>query len=203
MLRKMHRAGMIGAIAAACALAGSAFAQGPAGGKPEPAGHPAPTAAQGGNAETPQQFLAKRAGEYTRTIRFLGQQGAPAEPFTGTSKISVILNGHFILEENEDKVFGRPVSGMRIYGYNNATKEYEGVSMYTMSTAILMLTGTSSDGGRTVGFTGTTASASGAKSTLHARLRQVDDDQFVLTMSTVASDGKETPFNEITYQRKK
>jgi hypothetical protein len=54
-----------------------------------------------------------------------------------------------------------------------------------------------------VDFTGTTDSAAGVKSTLHARLRQVDDDQFVLTMSIVGSDGKETPFNEITYQRKK
>jgi len=203
MLKKKYQTWIIGAMAASCALAGSAFAQGPAAGKPEPSGHQAPATAQGAKAETPREFLAKRAGEYTRTIRFLGQQGANGEPSTGTSKISVILNGHFILEENEDKVFGRPVTGMRIYGYNDASKQYEGVSMYTMSTAILMLTGTSSDGGRTVDFSGTTDSANGVKSALHARLRQVDDDQFVLTMSIVGADGKETPFNEITYQRKK
>ncbi len=203
MLRKMQRTRMIGAIAAACALATSAFAQGPAGGKPEPAGHPAPTAVQGANAETPQQFLAKRAGEYTRTIRFLGQQGADAEPFTGTSKISVILNGHFIREDNEDVVFGRPVTGMRVYGYNNATKHFEAVSMYTMSNAILMFAGTSSDGGRTVDYASIPDSANAAGPALHMRMRQVNDDEFVITLSSVGSDGKETPFNETTYTRKK
>jgi hypothetical protein len=115
----------------------------------------------------------------------------------------VILGGRFILEQNEDVVFGRPVSGMRFYGYNSATKQYESVSMYTMSNAILMLTGTSSDGGRTVDYSGTTDSANGARSALHARVRQVDDDQFVLTMSIVGADGKETPFQETTYKRKK
>jgi Protein of unknown function (DUF1579) len=203
MLKKMDRTRMFAALVASCALAGAAFAQGPSTAKPAASGHPAPAAAQGAKGETPREFLAKRAGEYLRTIRFLGQQGANAEPSTGTSKISVILNGNFIREDNEDEVFGRHVSGVRIYGYNTASKQYEGVSMYTMSTAILMLTGTSSDGGRTVEFAGTTDSAPGVKSTLHARLRQVDDDQFVLTMSIVGADGKETPFNEITYQRKK
>ena len=203
MLKKMHRTRVIGAIAAACALTGSAFAQTPSAGKPEPSGHPAPATAQGANAETPQQFLAKRAGEYTRTIRFLGQQGAPAAPFTGRSKISVILDGHFIREENEDVVFGRPVSGMRIYGYNNATKHFEAVSMYTMSNAILMFAGTSSDGGKTVDYSSIPDSANAAGPALHMRMRQVNDDEFVITLSSVGPDGKETPFNETTYTRKK
>jgi len=203
MLMRMHGTWICAATLAACALAGSAFAQGQTDKKPGPSGHPAPPAAQGAKTETPQEFLAKRAGEYTRTIQFLGQQGAAAEPSTGTSKISVILNGRFIQEQNEDVVFGRPVTGMRFYGYNTASKQYESVSLYTGSNAILMLTGSSSDGGRTVDYTGMTDSASGARSTLHARLRQVDDDQFVLTMSIVGADGKETPFNEITYKRKK
>ncbi|HKO03669.1 MAG TPA: DUF1579 family protein [Candidatus Acidoferrales bacterium] len=203
MLMRMHGTWIFAASLAACALAGSALAQGQTDKKPGSSGHPAPPAAQGAKAETPQEFLAKRAGEYTRTIQFIGQQGAAAEPSTGTSKISVILNGRFIQEQNEDVVFGRPVTGMRFYGYNTASKQYESVSLYTGSNAILMLTGTSSDGGRTVDYTGMTDSANGVRSTLHARLRQVDDDQFVLTMSIVGSEGKETPFNEITYKRKK
>src|ERR1700732_5474592 len=69
-----------------------------------------------------QAFLAKRAGEYTRVIKFVGQSGAAAPPSTGTSKISVVLDGRFIQEENSDTVFGRPVLGLRLWGYNNATK---------------------------------------------------------------------------------
>lgn len=153
--------------------------------------------------QTPQQFLAKRAGEWTRTIRFVGGADSEATPSTGTSKISVILGGRFIQEQNEDVVFGRPVSGTRIYGYNDATKQYEAAWLYTMSSAILNLSGTSTDGGKVVDYTGTTYTANGGKTKLHARVRQIDDDQFIVTLYAAGADGKEAPFQETTYQRKK
>jgi hypothetical protein len=150
-----------------------------------------------------QAFLAKRAGEYTRTIKFVGQAGADANSFTGTAKISVALGGRFIVEENNDVVFGRPVSGMRIYGFNNITKRYEAVSMYTMSTAMLRMTGTSSDGGKTIDFTDTSTDLHGGTAPLHLLVRQVDDDQFVVTLMSTGEDGKEAAFQETTYTRKK
>jgi hypothetical protein len=151
-----------------------------------------------------QAFLAKRAGEYTRSVKFLGQPNADGTPAgTGTAKISVILDGRFIQEENNDTVFGRPVSGMRLYGYNNVTKQYEAIWTYTMSTAITMLTGTSSDGGKTIEFTSTSGASGGNSNPLHAVVRQVSDDQFVVTLSTAGPDGKEAAFQETTYTRKK
>jgi hypothetical protein len=148
-----------------------------------------------------QAFLAKRAGEYTRTIKFVGQPDANA--FSGTSKISVALGGRFIIEENNDAAFGRPVSGMRIYGYNNVTKQYEAAWMYTMSTAIISLTGTSSDGGKTIDLAGTTVDLQGKTIPLHAIMKQTDDDEFVVTLMTAGADGKESPFQETMYKRKK
>jgi hypothetical protein len=151
-------------------------------------------------------FLAKRAGEYTRAVKFVGQPGADAMASTGTSKISVVLDGRFIQEENNDTVFGRPVLGLRLWGYNNVTKQYEAVWTYTMSTAILMLTGTSTDGGKTIEYTSTTSTSgtSGATNNpLHARVLQVSDDQFVVTLLSTGPDGKEAAFQETTYTRKK
>ena len=150
-----------------------------------------------------QAFLAKRAGEYTRTIKFVTRPDADANASSGTAKISVALDGRFIVEENNDVVFGRPVSGMRIYGFNNVTKQYEAVWMYTMSTAMITLTGTSSDGGKTIDLTGTTVDAHGKTVPLHAIVRQMDDDKFVVTLMTAGSDGKEAAFQETTYTRKK
>jgi len=144
-----------------------------------------------------QAFLAKRTGEYTRAIKFVGQQGE----WSGTSKISVILGGRFVLEENQDTVMGRPVEGTRIWGYNNSTKQYEAAWMYTMSTAITRLTGTSTDGGKIIDYTSTSAEAGGTQ--LHARVRQIDDDHFVITLSAPGADGKDAPFQETTYTRKK
>ena len=145
-----------------------------------------------------QDFLAKRAGEYTRSIKFTGQSGE----WTGTSEITVLLGGRFIMEHNRDVVMGRPVEGMRIYGYNNVTKQYEAVTMYTMSTAITKLTGTSDDGGKTVDYSGASDEPRG-KVPLHARVKQIDDDHFVLSLSTTGPDGKEMTFQETTYTRKK
>src|SRR5579864_5679873 len=151
----------------------------------------------------PQASLAKLAGDYTRVITFVGQTGSAAAPSSGTSKFSVVLGGRFLLEESQDTVFGRPVEGLRIYGYNNTTKQYEMIRMYTMSTGMTLMKGTSSDGGKTIEFTGDTQTSGMGQMTLHARLRQIDDDQFVVTMSTAGADGKDSPFQETTYTRKK
>jgi uncharacterized protein DUF1579 len=190
-------------LAALLLLAPTAvFAQDSSPKKPEAA----PDAHQMADASKPgpeQEFLAKRAGEYTRTVKFVAQPNADANASSGTSKISVALGGRFIVEENNDTVFGRPVSGTRIYGFNNITKQYEAVSMYTGSTAMIFLTGTSSDGGKTIDLTGATQNLRSEKVPLHAVIRQVDDNQFVVTLMSTGADGKEAAFQETTYTRKK
>ncbi len=168
--------------------------------KSESAAH-VPAAADATEPGPEQAFLAKRAGEYTRTVKFVAQPNANAS--TGTAKISVTLGGRFIVEENTDTVFGRQVSGTRIYGFNNITKHYEAVWMYTMSTAMLFLTGTSPDGGKTIDLTGMSQNHRGDEIPIHATIRQVDDDQFVVTLMSSGVDGKEAAFQETTYTRKK
>lgn len=163
----------------------------------------APSASDSTKPGAPQAALAKLAGEYARVIKFVGPAGAGIAPSSGTARISVVLGGRFILEESTDAVMGRTVDGLRLYGYNNATKQYEMVRTYTMSTAITMMTGTSTDGGKTINFVGTTdASAKGA-APLHAEFRVMSDDEFEVTLSAVGDDGKYAPFQSTEYMRKK
>jgi hypothetical protein len=191
LMRKKGRF-LIGILAVSLSSAGAAFGQAHEEKPPTAANkQPAPSPTSPG---PEQAFLANRAGDYTRVITFVGQDGE----WSGTSKISVILGGRFVLEENRDTVMGRAVEGTRLWGYNNATKQYEAAWMYTMSTAITKLTGTSNDGGKTVEYTSTAD-----EPRLHARVRQTDDDHFVVTLSTAGPDGKDTPFQETTYARKK
>jgi hypothetical protein len=203
----MNGTTQVGLGVAALALAGtmalSAWAQNSLGHASAPQGAGAQAGHTAEKPVTPQQIMARRAGEYSRVIQFLNASGPQGAPFSGASRISVILDGHFLLEENSDVVFGRPVHGMRIYGYNTATGQYELVSLYTMSNAILKFTGTSSDGGKTVDYSGESAAAEGEKLALRAHFRQVDDDQFVITMLNVNAEGKAIPFQETTYKRKK
>lgn len=147
--------------------------------------------------------LAKLAGEWSRVIKFVGQTGAMAQPSSGTCTFSVELGGRFIVEKSHDVVFGRPVEGLRIYGYNDTTKQYEMARMYTMSNAITLMKGASSDGGKTIEFNGEAGARGGSAMPLRAAFHQTDEDHFSVTMETVGADGKETPFQETDYTRKK
>jgi uncharacterized protein DUF1579 len=147
--------------------------------------------------------LMKLTGDYDRTVKFVGQTGAMAAPSSGTCTISVVLGGRFLMEESHDVVFGKPVDGLRIYGYNDATKQYEMARMYTMSNAITMMTGTSSEGGKTIDYAGDSGSGGMGSAALHAKLERTSDDEFTVTMSTMGANGKDTPFQETIYKRRK
>lgn len=147
--------------------------------------------------------LGRLAGEWDRTIKFVGQTGAMAQPSSGTCTFSVELGGRFIVEKSHDAVFGRPVDALRIYGYNDATGQYEMARMYTMSNGITLMKGPSSDGGKTIDFDGETGGPSGKSMPMRALFRRTDDDHFSVTMATVGADGKNMPFQETDYTRKK
>ena len=199
MRSSLARLSLLAALPACCGLI--VFAQQPPLKNPDTAGHPSQAAANASQ-ETPQQFLAKRAGEWTRTIRFVGQSDGPGEPFTGTAKISAIQGGQFLLEEYKDVVFGRPITGTRLFGYNTVTGQYEAAFTGTTSPAILMLKGTSADGGKVVDYSGESESARGGKFTLNVRVRQVDEDHLVMSFSMTGADGKPNTFQETSYTRK-
>ena len=195
------RAGVIATVLCVAAVAPGANAQAGAQGHGDDKG--AQQAASPSLPGPEQAALAKLAGEYDRTIKFLGPAGGGMPSFSGTAKISVVLGGRFLLEESTDTVMGQKVEGLRLYGYNNATKQYEMARMYTMSPAITTLSGTSSDDGKTIDYSGSTDNAGASKSPLHAKLRIVSDDEFEVTMSTTGEGGKDAPFQSTTYRRKK
>ena len=157
----------------------------------------------GGPSDAQHALLLKLVGEYDRVIKFVGQTGSMAAPSSGTCKISAVLGGRFILEESHDTVFGRAVDGLRIYGYDDATKQFEMARMYTMSNGITLMKGTSSDGGNTIEFAGEAGTGRTGSMVMHAQMKQIDADRFSVVLSTAGADGKETPFQETDYTRKK
>jgi hypothetical protein len=144
--------------------------------------------------------LAKLAGEYTTVAKFTPQPGAPAMESKGTAKITVILEGRFLSEENTGSMVGVPLRGLRLTGYNSGTRQYEGCWLYTMATGIMSLTGTSKDEGRTIDWVATYTDPQGQKQTLHILNRHLDDDHFVVVLKTPNEKG---PVLETTYSRKK
>lgn len=196
------------ALAAVIFIVGAASAQAQSTQKPVPptqddmeqvvaeAAQPGPIHAQ----------LMKRAGKYTTRMVF-SAPGAEPQESTGTATFKPILGGRFLEEENSGESLGQPSAGLRLYGYNNGSKQYEAIWIYTGSTAFLVLDGSSDDNGKTVRYTGAFIGPDGSKQTLRVIVEQQDADHFVVrmlgegpgdSMSTLA-----TTYTRVSAQTKK
>ncbi|MGH9732070.1 MAG: DUF1579 family protein [Candidatus Acidiferrales bacterium] len=125
--------------------------------------------------------LMKRAGKYTTTMTFSAPGVEPQES-TGTATLKPVLGGRFLEEENSGESSGQPSAGLRLYGYNNGSKQYEAIWIYTGSTAFLVLDGASDDNGKTVRYTGAFLGPDGSKQTLRVTVQQQDADHFVVRL---------------------
>jgi hypothetical protein len=155
-----------------------------------------------GNAGPEHQELARLAGEYNTVTKFSMQPGAEPSTSRGTAKLTSVLDGQFLLEESAGTQFGRPIRGLRLIGYNTAAKQYEACWTYTMSNAIMTMTGTSAGEGKPIEWKASYATQKGSQ-TLSIVTRIVDADNFVVEMISKAPDGKKGPTLETTYTRKK
>lgn len=125
--------------------------------------------------------LMKRAGDYTTTETYYAP-GVEPQQFTGTAKLKNILGGRFLEEENSGDSLGQPYAGLRLYGYNNGTKQYEAIWIYNGSTAFLVLDGTTEDNGKTVRYTGAFLGPSGGRQILRVTITQQDADHFAVKL---------------------
>lgn len=147
--------------------------------------------------------LARLAGDYTTVTKLFMTPGAPPQESTGEAKLWMTLDGRFLSEDDSGMFFGQQMKSFRMVGYNNASKRYEGIWTYTMSTAIMTLNGTSNDGGKTITFAGSFDDQGGVKQKLDIVMRQTDGDHLVVELSGKTPDGKAGPILETTYTRKK
>jgi hypothetical protein len=132
--------------------------------------------------------LMKRAGDYTTTQTFYAPGAQPQES-TGTAKLKSILGGRFLEEENSGESLGQPYTGLRLYGYNNGSKQYEAIWIYNGSTAFLVLDGTSDDNGKTVRYSGAFLGPGGQRQTLRVIVTQNDADHFSVKLLGEAPGG--------------
>ena len=146
--------------------------------------------------------MAKLAGDYTTVTKLrLSPDTEPTET-TGAAKLTVILDGRFLQDENTVSMFGQSYKGLRLYGYNNGSKQFEATWFYTGSTGTMRLIGSSKDEGKTVDWTASYDDANG-KQNLQVITKIVDADHFVVEMIAKLPDGKKGPSFETTYTRRK
>jgi hypothetical protein len=145
---------------------------------------------------TEHKALAKLAGEYT--TKSVMDMGGQKQESMGTAKIASHMDGRFIAEEGKGEMMGMQYSSHKMYGYNNASKKYEGLWVYTGSTGMMTMTGTSSDGGKTIVFNAA-VDQGGQKQGFVITVKRMDDDHFTVEMKMPEGG----PSFVTTYTRKK
>jgi len=123
--------------------------------------------------------LGKLVGEYT--TKSVMDVGGQKQESMGTAKIGSHMDGRFIAEEGKGEMMGMQFTSHKMYGYNNASKKYEGVWVYTGSTGMMTMTGTSSDGGKSIVFNAA-VDQGGSKMNFVITMKRQDDDHFTVEM---------------------
>jgi hypothetical protein len=147
--------------------------------------------------------LAKLAGEWSTKSK-LAVPGQPPEETEGTSRITVVMDGRFIHQEDSGTMMGTPFKSAKLMGFNNGSKKYEAVWTYTLGTNMMTMTGTSDDGGKTIKCGASFDNELGVKETLNVTYKLIDDDHFTIVLDGgQMPDGSPGPTMEMTYTRKK
>jgi Protein of unknown function (DUF1579) len=146
--------------------------------------------------------LARRVGEYVTVSKFSLKPGEAPMESKGNAKIKSAVDGRFLLEEHTGTMLGKPYTGLRLVGYNNATKKYEAIWTYSMATGMMSLAGTGGGDGKTIDWVASYVDGQGEKQTLYVLTRFVDDDHFTVELYSKTPEGKGVSM-ETTYTRKK
>ena len=146
--------------------------------------------------------LAKRAGDYEVVIKFTSPDGKSMES-KGTAKLTMILDGRFLQEENSGTMLGMPFSGRRLLGYNIDASRYEALWLYTGSPSMMTLTGEGKPDGKEIAFDASYTAAKGKKVNFAVEYRFDSEDRFTIDLTLRGDDGATGSTLQATYARKK
>lgn len=149
--------------------------------------------------------LTDRAGQYDLKVRFWpdaeNRAAAPIES-TGEATLRPALDGRFLMHEETLTLAGQPTRAIKYWGYSKDTERFEAVWSYTGSTSMMILTGASADGGKTVRYTSDAVSA-GRKDRFEITTTQVSPDEFTVELVGTMENGAKGAAMVSTYTRKK
>jgi hypothetical protein len=146
--------------------------------------------------------LARLAGDWsvTTTFRF---GDAPPQEFRGKARAAAILGGRFVQFTETAVEFGKEVERQKTFGFNTAARRYESTWIYTGATAVMNLTGSSSDGGKTIAGDATFAGDGARAEAFTWNLVELDADTLSSTLVAAAGEGKPKATFTAVYKRQR
>lgn len=141
-------------------------------------------------------------GTWNVKSQFWMAPGTPPASSQGSSESKWVFGGRYVEENFQGNVFGMPFEGRGYAGYDNVKKQYWSTWMDSMSTAMMMTTGTND--GKSWAFQGSMADPlTGKDTSVRIKLTVNDADHHSMEMWGPGPDGKDFKMMEMTYTRKK
>lgn len=152
----------------------------------------------------PQKAMQNMVGTWDTSVKSYMDPAAPPMESKGTSTFVSLMDGRYIQETSEGTFNGMPFHGQGTFGYDNMQKKYVGTWIDNFGTGIMVSTGSSSDGGKTVNWSGTASDPmTGKVQTYRSVMTMLSQDQYRFEMFGPGPDGKEVKAMEMIYNRKK
>jgi hypothetical protein len=150
------------------------------------------------------QHLADMVGEWDTLVKSWMDPLAPPMESKGTSDMSMVLGGRYLLQQFHGEMMGQPFEGMGYTGYDNVQKKYVATWMDNMSTGIMTSVGTEDAETKKVTYIGKMWDAvTGTEMTVEEVVYMVAPDHHVFEMYMPGPDGKQMKSMEIHYTRAK
>jgi len=147
--------------------------------------------------------MAESVGTYTLAIKSWYQPGGDPRIESGTATRRMMLGGRVMVEETTATMMGQPFTGYGLRGYDNVTGKHWSTWNDSMSTGIMLSTG-SCDAARACTFAGSWTDPV-KKTLVSARMisRPGEAGGEIFEMYGNGPDGKEFKMMEITYTAQK
>ncbi len=146
--------------------------------------------------------LAESVGSYDLKVKSWHDPKQPPMEEGGTATRTMALDGRVLVEEFHGSMMGQPFTGHGMTGYDNVTGKYWGTWMDSMSTGMMLSSG-SCDAKNTCTFTGSWPDPI-TKKEIKSRMvtRWTSPTTEIFEMYGPDKAGKEFKMMEITYSRK-
>ncbi len=148
--------------------------------------------------------LEPMVGTFNAVVKMWMEPGADPAVSEGVMVNEWTLGGRYIQHTYKGESFGGPFEGQGFMGFNNTTREYEGLWIDTASTAMSTESGAYDASTKTFTMHGDMVCPS-TKDKYSRRdiVKIIDDDNHVMEMYFTGPDGNEMKNMEITYTRAK
>lgn len=147
------------------------------------------------------QRLAELAGRWKAKVTSYVAPGVPPMVSLGEAEFRTVLGGRFLEQRYRGDMAGQPFEGFGHFGYDRLRNEYVQTWLDSMSTGMMVLTGSSDASGHVIDFSGTMKDpVTGQEGTIRQVMR-IQPGKFDLEMYWPGPDGREFKTMEIVYTK--